>query len=131
MKCWACNAENPGEAVFCGNPVCHQEKNEAVPLRFGKYIVQEHLGNGTFGDVYKCYDRDLDRVVAVKRLDPEKVGNSAIVREPQVICKLKHENIVDVYDAEPKKYYYVMEFVSGGTLTGGISYIATSSRRTY
>jgi len=75
-------------------------------------------------EVYRAYQGTLDRYVAIKVLhafladDPE--FKSRFEREAQNIAKLKHPNIVQVYDfdydAEAESYYMVMELIDGSTL---------------
>lgn len=118
MECWNCHAdvERPDRSavVFCTNCIVD---GVPPPLLFGKYAVEgPPLGSGTFGIVYKCRDPDLDRVVAIKKLDP-RVASAALVRdELRAIGRLNCPSIVNVYDADPINNYYVMEFVDGGTL---------------
>jgi serine/threonine protein kinase len=103
-----------------------------VPNRkIGKYEVIERLGRGGMAEVYRAYQGTLDRYVAIKVLhafladDPE--FKSRFEREAQNIAKLKHPNIVQVYDfdfdAEGDSYYMVMELVDGTTLKDRLSSI--------
>ena len=88
----------------------------------GKYRIVEHLGRGGMAEVYKAYQPNLDRYVAVKMmhtfLSDEKEFLARFEREAKVVATLRHPNIVQVYDfdAEGGVYYMVMEFISGETL---------------
>lgn len=92
--------------------------------KIGKYEVVERLGRGGMAEVYRAYQGSLDRYVAIKVLhafladDPE--FKSRFEREAQNIAKLKHPNIVQVYDfdydEEAESYYMVMELIDGSTL---------------
>ncbi len=88
----------------------------------GKYRIVEHLGRGGMAEVYKAYQPNLDRYVAIKMmhafLADEKEFLSRFEREAKVVATLRHPNIVQVYDfdAEGGVYYMVMEFISGETL---------------
>ena len=88
----------------------------------GKYRIVEHLGRGGMAEVYKAYQPNLDRYVAIKMmhtfLSDEKEFLTRFEREAKVVATLRHPNIVQVYDfdAEGGVYYMVMEFISGETL---------------
>jgi len=92
--------------------------------RLGKYEVKERLGRGGMAEVFRAYHASLDRFVAIKVLhgfladDPE--FKNRFEREARNIARLKHPNIVQVYDfdfdAESDSYYMVMELIEGPTL---------------
>ncbi len=90
----------------------------------GKYEIRERLGRGGMAEVYKGYHAALDRYVAIKLLHSFLADDSEFKvrfeREAQNVAKLRHPNIVQVYDfdydPESESYYMVMEFVDGITL---------------
>lgn len=92
--------------------------------KLGKYEVTERLGRGGMAEVYRAYHVNLDRFVAIKVLhsfladDPE--FKSRFEKEARNIARLKHPNIVQVYDfdydEESESYYMVMELIDGPTL---------------
>lgn len=92
--------------------------------KLGKYEIIERLGRGGMAEVYRAYHASLDRFVAVKVLhsflsdDPE--FKARFEKEAQNIAKLRHPNIVQVYDfeydPESESYYMVMELIEGTTL---------------
>jgi tRNA A-37 threonylcarbamoyl transferase component Bud32 len=88
----------------------------------GKYRIVEHLGRGGMAEVYKAYQPNLDRYVAVKMmhtfLSDEKEFLARFEREAKVVATLRHPNIVQVYDfdAEGGVYFMVMEYITGETL---------------
>lgn len=92
--------------------------------KLGKYEISERLGRGGMAEVYRAYHVNLDRFVAIKVLhafladDPE--FKTRFEKEARNIAKLKHANIVQVYDFdfddESESYYMVMELVEGPTL---------------
>lgn len=96
-------------------------------MLLGKYEIQEVLGRGGFGTVYKGYDKVLDRTVAVKVLHPNLVNDPTFLarfqREAQIAAKLDHPNIVPVYDfGEAEGHYYiVMGYMPGGSLKDRLS----------
>ncbi len=90
----------------------------------GKYEVIDRIGRGGMAEVYRGYHAALDRYVAIKLLhsfladDPE--FKERFEREARSVARLKHPNIVQVYDfehdADSDSYYMVMEFINGPTL---------------
>ncbi|MFN8529853.1 MAG: protein kinase [Anaerolineae bacterium] len=92
--------------------------------RLGKYEVIERLGRGGMAEVYRAYHPSLDRFVAIKVLHPfladDPEFKNRFEREARNIARLKHPNIVQVYDfendSEHENYYMVMELIEGPTL---------------
>ena len=85
-----------------------------------KYEVLEELGHGGMATVYRAHDRRLGRDVAVKVIHPHlrdsrEVAHRFIV-EAQAVAKLRHPNIVEVFDVssedEPEQYL-VVELLRG------------------
>jgi len=97
------------------------------PKRLGKYELQMRLGQGGMAEVWKGFDPQLKRSVAIKflhanlRSDPDFMNR--FLREGQAIAALRHPNIVQVYDfqvAQPEDEspmaYMVMDYIEGSTL---------------
>ncbi len=101
---------------------------ELDPL-FPNLSILKELGRGGMGAVYQAQQSRLDRLVAVKILAPgfeQSPGlKERFEREPKAMARLKHPNIVEVYDAgqiQQNGYlYYVMEYVEGTDLSHLIS----------
>src|SRR6266851_3975868 len=73
------------------------------PLRrLGKYELQQRLGLGGMAEVWKAYDTQLQRYVAIKLLHPNLQADPTFVtsfqREARVIASLRHPNIAQIYD---------------------------------
>src|ERR1700724_1337066 len=91
-----------------------------MSMRIGRYEVQADLGQGGFGRVYRAYDPQMDRSVAIKVLiaesDPDLLGR--FKNEAATTARLKHKNIVTVHDygEQEGKPYLVMELVEGQNL---------------
>jgi ABC-type oligopeptide transport system substrate-binding subunit/DNA-binding SARP family transcriptional activator/predicted Ser/Thr protein kinase len=86
-----------------------------------RYRLDEELGRGGQGVVYRAYDNLLDRDVAVKvmsvaNLDSE--GRARLLREAQLVARLNHPNIIDLFDAGEAdgSSFIVMERVEGKSL---------------
>jgi serine/threonine-protein kinase len=87
--------------------------------RFDKFILVKELGRGGFGAVWKAWQIDLSRFVALKFLHSEnKEDVDRFVREAQTAAALSHPNIVPVHEIgeHASRHYIAMEFVDGDTL---------------
>ncbi len=87
--------------------------------RIGRYELRQALGSGGMGEVWKAWDAELSRWVAVKLLrgtDAEEVAR--FKREAQTAAGLSHPNIAAVYEVgeEAGRHYIAMQFVDGETL---------------
>ncbi len=90
--------------------------------KLGKYELRQKLGHGGMGVVYKAYQEDIDRFVALKLFhdyladDPEIVGR--FKREARVLAKLQHPHILTAFDYDQSGGipYIVMPYIEGGTL---------------
>jgi tetratricopeptide (TPR) repeat protein len=94
----------------------------ATPKKIDKYDVVDVIGRGGMGVVYKAVDPALDRFVAIKMVTNagEEHGDllKRFYREAQFTAKLRHQNIVTVYDLGEFSGmpYLVMEYLSGRSL---------------
>jgi serine/threonine protein kinase len=90
--------------------------------RIGPYEIRGVLGRGGFGLVLKGHDRALDRIVAIKILDPATAlvaaARERFAREARAMASISHEHVVPVYavDTHAGLPYFVMEYVAGGSL---------------
>jgi TOMM system kinase/cyclase fusion protein len=90
--------------------------------RIGPYRLEEQIGAGGMGVVYRAYDERLDRWVAVKFIQPGKhedaVGRERLRREARASARLSHPAIVQIYDMvqTDEGDGIVMELVEGKTL---------------
>jgi serine/threonine protein kinase len=94
----------------------------SIPKTVGKYQVLGSIGRGGMGEVFKAYQSDLNRHVAIKTLLSGEQATEEFLqrfqREARVAAGLSHPNIVPIYDigAEGKLHYIVMEYVEGRSL---------------
>ncbi len=87
----------------------------------GRYIRREVLGAGGMGTVWKAWDSQLERTVALKEIrsylcaDPDV--RERFRREAQVVARLRHPHVVSVHDIgmEGERPYLTMDFVEGTT----------------
>ncbi len=95
---------------------------EKGPLRIGRYVFIDRLGEGAMGVVLAGYDPELDRRVAIKLIkaghqdDPNH--HQRMVREAQAMAKLSHPNVVAVYEVGLVQgvQFVAMEYVKGRNL---------------
>ncbi len=91
-------------------------------LAFGKYIIQEKLGAGGMGQVYKAYHPEAAKLVAIKVILPQGKFDTESVkrfeREVKASEKLVHPNIIAVLDSGSSKgqLFMVMELIEGKDL---------------
>lgn len=96
--------------------------NELAGQSLGGYQLEEEIGRGSMGMVYRGRQIALGREVAVKVLSQALAKDTSYVarfiREAQIIAGLNHPNIVQIFDAGQQNglLYFVMEYVQGPTL---------------
>jgi serine/threonine protein kinase len=92
---------------------------EEVQLAFPEYEVQEMIGHGGMGAVFRVRQPKLDRTVALKVLPRSLAADPAFAerfhREARALAKLNHPNIVTVHDFGEQNgwYFLLMELVDG------------------
>lgn len=91
--------------------------------RLGPFVLEEKLGAGGMGEVYRATHVETRREVALKVLSAKAASSRRIVarfaRELEILKALKHPNIVRCYGGgrHETEAYLVMELVSGGSLS--------------
>ena len=107
-------------AASLARSVADLRREPDVPERLGRYMVIKRLGAGGMGVVYKAYDPDLDRKVAVKLLLGPATGHARarLLREAQAMARLAHPNVVRVFDVGEVEHqvFVAMDFVDGQSL---------------
>jgi DNA-binding response OmpR family regulator/DNA-directed RNA polymerase subunit RPC12/RpoP len=108
------------------------ESAEEPKRQFGKYVLLKELGRGGAGIVHRAWQRDCNRIVAIKRLPRVEEGGKPDERTPygqaesvkrffseaRAIAELDHPNIVPLYDygIADQTFYYTMPLIEGGSL---------------
>jgi eukaryotic-like serine/threonine-protein kinase len=91
-------------------------------LLLGSYVLMDRLGEGGMGQVFKARNWKLGRVVALKLIRKERLGNPDAVRrfhrEIRAAAQLDHPHVVHAYDADEAggAHFFVMELVEGTDL---------------
>ena len=99
------------------------------PLTYGsrvdRYVIEEVLGAGGMGIVYRARDPELGRAVALKLVRPEQASwlssstaKARLLREAQAMARLSHPNTLTVLDVGTlgDQVFFAMELVDGGNL---------------
>src|SRR5690606_12847116 len=93
-----------------------------------RYVIQEKVGAGGMGTVYRATHEVLGRPVAVKFLSPElavdPTHRQRFLREAKAANRINHEHIIDITDfgeTDDGFAYLVMEFLEGVPLTAEIA----------
>ena len=126
MYCTRCGKEIPAKSNAC--PSCGQAQGPKfhpetdLPEESKRYQIISQIGKGGMGEVFKAKDLRLNRIVALKHLNPDiqddYISIQRFMREAKSIASFNHPNIVQVYDIGKDKqgYYISMEFIAGQTL---------------
>ncbi|MBI4984904.1 MAG: HDOD domain-containing protein [Rhodocyclales bacterium] len=96
-----------------------------MPQTIGRFEIRRELGRGAQSVVYLAWDPQLQREVAIKTLhfgNADAATNTALLAEARTVSKLRHPNVVPIYDAgeadgDP---YLVFEYVEGRNLDAAI-----------
>src|SRR6186713_293433 len=90
-----------------------------IGSKINQYLIQEKIGSGGQGTVYKALDTKLNRTVVIKVLPPELTQKTAnfkrFEREAQLCSQLDHPNICTIYDFHDANgvFYIAMQYVEG------------------
>ena len=117
-----------GKAAVARHPLL--ERGTCV----GRYLVLDPLGQGGMGVVYKAYDPELDRPIALKLLragsGTSETQRDRLLREAQALARLAHPNVLGVHDVGTFRgdVFIAMEFIEGDTLRSWIAAPGRSQR---
>lgn len=96
-----------------------QETKHEPHTLAGRYRLDDVIAEGGFAQVWRAYDLELHRAVAVKVPKPSRLDSAdAFMAEARRVARLKHPGIVPVHDVgrEDGTCFIVSEFVEGGSL---------------
>jgi len=106
-----------------------------LPTLIGRFQIRAKLGAGAFGTVYRAYDPQLDREVALKVPNPGTLDRpqriKRFLREAQSAAGLRHPHIVPIFDAgkDAERYYIASAFIAGKKLSDTVDENGTGFER--
>ncbi|MCG8449501.1 MAG: protein kinase, partial [Pirellulales bacterium] len=105
------------------SPAALQTPDADLPFhKLGHFRIEARLGSGGMGDVYRAYDPDLDRTVAIKVLPHELARHKDFVArftsEARAAGRLVHPNVVHIHSIgeDQGHHFFAMQFVPGESL---------------
>jgi serine/threonine protein kinase len=120
----------------CGDPlevgeVCPNDGAPAAPITtfkagdmIDKYVLEEMLGAGGMGEVWKARHNTIQKKVAIKFLSKKASSDAPVAlrfkREALAVNQVQHKNIVDIFDfgeTSDKRPFFVMEYLQGKDLS--------------
>ncbi len=114
-----------GESTRPDGPTEEEETLLPATLADGRYVIRDLLGQGGAGAVYRAYDSQLGRPIALKIVRTSKLAlgmpesmQARLLREARAMARVSHPNVVAVYDVGSigDRVFVVMELVEGRTL---------------
>jgi len=137
--CPRCDARFRGDIGTCpidGTALREPEDPFIGRLIAGRYLIEEELGSGGMGSVYRARHQVIGRDVALKFLEPALVRNERqrkrFLGEARAANQINHEHIIDITDfgeTEDGLVYMVMEYLEGRPLSEEIEKGAMPPRR--
>jgi ribosomal protein S27E len=122
--------DTPAEFITCPSCGSQLDPNSGETVTYkpetrqmvGHFELLEHVGRGHFGNVWRARDTQLTRIVAVKiprTADLTESDRVLFLREAQTAAKLRHANIVTVYEVgyDEDSIYIVSDFIQGVPLS--------------
>jgi serine/threonine protein kinase len=113
----ACTITAPGGLISQG----HTKSKQPTELFDDRYEIHCSLGSGGMGEVWKAFDRNTERFVAIKYIKSaqfQAIEYNRFLTEARAMANLKHTNVLGLYDfsVDQQRPYMVLEFVDGQSL---------------
>src|SRR6478609_9425520 len=128
-----------GKSIVTDDAAATMHLREAGPspfplpgTRIDRYVVLSPIGAGGMGRVVSALDTTLGRTVALKLLSADSSqAREDLLREAQAMARVRHPNVVPVYDAGEHggRVFLAMEYVRGATLRDWMRVTKLSRRR--
>jgi serine/threonine-protein kinase len=112
-----------GEALLPDEAFANADQDLSPGERVGEYVVDEKIGHGGFGAVFRATHPVIGKQVAIKVLFRQYSSNpqmvSRFIAEARAVNQIRHKNIIDIFafgQLPDGRHYYVMELVTGQPL---------------
>ena len=123
FNCISCKSEiDPSSKACprCGDQISDFLRTYQQELLDGKYELQERLGRGGMGEVYKVRHTHLHTTRVVKVMRPQLTGDQSLherfVREAKLATRIQHQNVATLHDFSSLpdgSYYMIWEYIDG------------------
>lgn len=98
-----------------------REETGELPSGGERYVIEELLGRGGMASVYRAFDRQLERRVALKLIDWTSTWSTeSLLSEARAQARVRHDNVLEIYEVGELegRPYIAMSYVDGPTLAG-------------
>jgi serine/threonine protein kinase/formylglycine-generating enzyme required for sulfatase activity len=125
---------DPTEPTLEGGQVPQDSGGISVPEFLGRYRIEKVIAKGGYGIIYRAWDENLKRSVAVKVLNSDSLRpetHQSFLEEARIVAGLDHPNIVPVYDigqSESGSFYIVSRLIDGSDLNKRMQLYPVSRR---
>ncbi len=114
-------ADSVDEALVRSRLLANMFEHGVASPAFGRFELREQIGAGGMGRVYRAWDPQLEREVAVKLINTARLGagtRERALREAKALAKISHPNVIAVFEAGlvESRVWIAMEYVAGTTL---------------
>jgi eukaryotic-like serine/threonine-protein kinase len=112
-----------GEALLPDEAFSNADQDLSPGEQVGEYVVDEKIGHGGFGAVYRATHPLIGKQAAIKVLFRQYSSNpqmvSRFIAEARAVNQIRHKNIIDIFafgQLPDGRHYYIMELVTGQPL---------------
>lgn len=119
---WLDNKLEDDDDDHADNP---PEDSRPPKLLAGRYRLDHLIATGGFAEVWRAFDQELQRIIAVKIPKRTVIGSSeSFLAEARRVARLKHPGIIPIHDVglENGECFFVTEYVEGGSFTDRLTH---------